>query len=245
MKAPQIHRALLACTLFGFLIPAASGAQWEKLGEAGEWEISGTDGQCQASKQLDPSIALSRFAIGIARKGTYLHFQNLSWRLPSTRTNMMRVKVLFDGSVALRTEALVIRQVRAFQVFVYLTEMPEEVFWKRFLGARSLSVTGKFRPGRADIELKDTEKIPPLLKACAQRYLPGVELPFYGCGVKPTNPAGENTVTPRTDLKLNSVPKSVVVDQSEPAFVVFTGIPKDIDKEKLEEIKQKVSSRER
>lgn len=178
MHSTQIYRALLACTLFVFLMPAAAGTQFEKLGEAGEWQVEGTDGQCQASKQLDPSFALSQFAIGIVREGTYLNFQDLRWRLPSTRTNSMRVKVLFDGSVALRTEALVIRQVRAFQVFVWLTKTPEEVFWKRFLGARSLSVTGKFRPGRADIELKDTEKIPPLLKNCAQRFLPGVEPPF-------------------------------------------------------------------
>lgn len=36
----------------------------------------------------------------------------------------------------------------------------------------------------------------------------------------------------------------VVVDQGETAFTVFTGIPKNIDKDKIEKIKQKVSSRE-
>lgn len=176
MKNLHMHHILLAYTLYFFLTPTAH-ALYEKFGEVGEWEISGTDGQCQASKQLKPSSP-SQFAIGIAREGTYMHFQNLRWSLPSTPTNMMPVKVSFDGSVALQTEALLIGQVRAFQVFVWLTKMPDEVFWKRFLSARSMSVTGKFKPGRADVELKDTAEIIPLLKDCAQRYLSGVELPF-------------------------------------------------------------------
>lgn len=159
-----------------FLTPTAHALNG-KFGEVGEWKISGTEGQCQAFKQLEPSSP-SQFAIGISRKGTYLTLQNLRWSLPSTPTNMMPVKVSFDGSVALQTEALLIGQVRAFQVFVWLTKMPDEVFWKRFLSARSMSVTGKFKPGRADVELKDTAEIVPLLRDCAQQYLPGIKLPF-------------------------------------------------------------------
>lgn len=147
------------------------------VGKASEWKISVIDGHCQASKQLEPSSP-SQFAIGITQKGTYLTLQNVRWSLPSTPTNMMPVKVSFDSSVALRTEALLIGQIRAFQVFVWLTKMPDKVFWKQFLSARLMSVTGNFKPGRADVELKDTAEIVPLLKDCAQRYLSGAELPF-------------------------------------------------------------------
>lgn len=175
MKSPKMYLILLAYWLY---VPiAASAYDFKDFGKTGEWTISGTDGQCQASKQLEPSSP-SQFAIGITPKGTYLTFQNLRWSLPSTPTNMMPVKVLFDSSIALRTEALLIGQIRAFQVFVWLTKMPDKVFWERFLSARTMSITGKFKPGRADVKLKDTAEIVPLLKDCAKRYLSGVELPF-------------------------------------------------------------------
>ena len=52
-----------------------------------------------------------------------------------------------------------------------------------------------------------------------------------------------NTVTSRTNLEINSASQFVVVDQSEPAFIVFTGIPNDIDKDQLGKIKKNVSSK--
>ena len=175
MKFPKIYLILLACLLYIPITVSAYG--FKEIGKTGVWTISGADGQCQASKPLEPSSP-SQFAIGISPKGTYMTFQHLGWSLPSTSTNMMPVKVLFDGSVTLRTEALLINQVRAFQVFVWLTKMSDEVFWKYIINARTMGVTGKFNPGRADVDLKGTTKIPPLLKKCAKRYLPGVKLPF-------------------------------------------------------------------
>jgi hypothetical protein len=48
----------------------------------------------------------------------------------------------------------------------------------------------------------------------------------------------------KPDIEIVSASKYVVVDQSEPAFIVFTGIPVDIDNAQLEEIKLKVANRE-
>jgi len=175
MKKPSRIFSLL---LFLFFVLAASWANgFELLGEAGEWKISGADGQCQAVKPLESSIP-SQFAIGISAQGTYLTFQNLKWSLPSTARNTMPVKVFLDDSLVLKTEALLINQVWAFQVFVWLTKVPDDVFWEKFLNARIMKVTGKFKPGEAKTELKNTAEIVPLLTNCAQRYLPGVRLPF-------------------------------------------------------------------
>lgn len=43
---------------------------------------------------------------------------------------------------------------------------------------------------------------------------------------------------------VSPVSQFVVVDQQEPAFIVFTGIPKGLGDEKLEKIKQQVASRD-
>lgn len=61
--------------------------------------------------------------------------------------------------------------------------------------------------------------------------------------VNAAEPAGANTVLPRSDGQVVSASKYVVVDRSEPAFIVFTGIPKGIDKQKLEKIRQHVAGR--
>ncbi len=147
------------------------------LEKSGEWTISVADGQCNASKALPPP-AIGQFAIGITPEGTYLHLQNLRWSLPATATNSMPVEVSFDGSAAFRTDALLIGMVRAFQIFVHMSDMPDELFWKRYLAARSMRVTGPFRPGAVDIDLKDSSQMIAPLRNCATRYLPGVKLPF-------------------------------------------------------------------
>ncbi|MEJ2705709.1 MAG: hypothetical protein P8Z79_25000, partial [Sedimentisphaerales bacterium] len=49
---------------------------------------------------------------------------------------------------------------------------------------------------------------------------------IMGCGVNKNTTFHVNKVSPRSDLNINSASKFVVVDQSEPAFTVFTGIPK-------------------
>ena len=49
----------------------------------------------------------------------------------------------------------------------------------------------------------------------------------------------------RADSARSSASQYVVIDQSEPAFIVFTGIPKDLDKEKLEATRKEVSGQEK
>lgn len=175
IKFPKIYLMLLAYWFYAPITIMASDFKY--VGKTGEWTVSGNTSQCQASKKLEQSSP-SQFAIGITQKGTYMTLQNLRWSLPSTRTNMMPVKILFDNSVTLHTEALLMNQVRAFQVFIWLTNMSDKVFWKYIINARTMSVTGKFKPGRADVDLKGTTKIIPLLKKCAKRYMPGAKLPF-------------------------------------------------------------------
>jgi len=59
-----------------------------------------------------------------------------------------------------------------------------------------------------------------------------------------TKPADTNTVAQRSDVTIESASNFVVADQGEKAFIVFTGIPKNIEKNELERIKQKVSGRD-
>jgi len=166
---------LVVASLGVLTLPQAQGAQqFQTVGKAGEWTISGKEGHCQAGKPH----RVGQFAVGIVAEGTFLMFQDLSWSLPSTPNNMMPVEILLDDAAVFRTEALVIGQVRSFQVFLWLTETPGDVFWKRFLNATSLGVTGKFKPGRAEVDLTDTKETIPLLRKCAEQFLPDVELPF-------------------------------------------------------------------
>lgn len=65
-----------------------------------------------------------------------------------------------------------------------------------------------------------------------------------GCVANTSKPAGANSVAPRSEVVVDSASNFVVVDQGEKAFTVFTGIPKNIDKNNLERIKQKVSGRD-
>jgi hypothetical protein len=147
------------------------------VGEVGNWTISGTEGHCQASKQFESS-SINNFTIGITQKGTFFGFQHLKWVLPRTRTNMMSIEISFDGSVALKTEALLVHQAFTFQVLPELINVPEEEVWKRFLSAKSMRVVGKFKPGRAEVDVKNSAEIVPLFRDCAQRYLSGIDLPF-------------------------------------------------------------------
>jgi hypothetical protein len=65
-----------------------------------------------------------------------------------------------------------------------------------------------------------------------------------GCVANTPIPSDVNKVIPLSDFDIDSSSQFVVVDQNEPAFIVFTGIPKNIGNDEFERIKQKVSSRE-
>lgn len=68
---------------------------------------------------------------------------------------------------------------------------------------------------------------------------------LIGCAPNASTPSTAIEVTPRSSLDIKSASQFVVVDQSEPAFIVFTGIPKNIDKKKLKEISSMVSNQEK
>ena len=74
-----------------------------------------------------------------------------------------------------------------------------------------------------------------------------VMLLFSGCATSsaPTPNVNSHEETQRSSHNIKSASQFVIIDQSEPAFIVFTGIPKNIDKKKLKEIRSKVSKLEK
>lgn len=100
----------------------------------------------------------------------------------------MPVKITFDRSPALSTDALLIAFIGVFQVFINHSPMPEAQFWDKFLGSRTMRVTGPFSPGSVDVDLGDAAQAIPLLEDCAQRQLPGRTLPFHQLPVPSPSP---------------------------------------------------------
>lgn len=74
-------------------------------------------------------------------------------------------------------------------------------------------------------------------------FLAAILVSLMGCGANTTTVSEAADAGPRPDAD-SSASEFVVVDRSEPAFIVFTGLPKSLSKEQLQDIKQKVSSRE-
>lgn len=66
-----------------------------------------------------------------------------------------------------------------------------------------------------------------------------------GFGVEPLAHSDGDFVSLRAGSASFSASQYVVIDQSEPAFIVFTGIPKGLDKEKIESLRQEVSRHEK
>jgi hypothetical protein len=64
------------------------------------------------------------------------------------------------------------------------------------------------------------------------------------CGTNTSIPTSADTVGLRASRNIQSASQYVVIELSEPAFIVFTGIPKSLDEKKLDEIKLKVSGKE-
>lgn len=171
--------AWASCTLAAFLCLVAGSNPSRAAERPDKWALDsfGPRGQCGASRQLDPNHP-SQIAIGLNRDGSYLTLQNLQWRLPRTPTNTMQVKLAFDGSKSIKTNALLISQIQTFQIFTMLMPVSEEEFWKRLLSSKSLTISGPFRPGKISIDLKDAGEVVPILQACAKQYLPERNLPF-------------------------------------------------------------------
>ena len=67
---------------------------------------------------------------------------------------------------------------------------------------------------------------------------------MFGCGTSTITTSPAETISPRSDIEIFSSSEFVVIDRSETAFTIFTGIPKNIEKADFEGVKQKVSSQE-
>jgi hypothetical protein len=61
-----------------------------------------------------------------------------------------------------------------------------------------------------------------------------------GCMVNTIKPTDASTVAPRSSNDIDSASNYVAIDQSERAFTVFTGIPKNIEASELERVKKQV-----
>ncbi|MGQ7830256.1 hypothetical protein [Altererythrobacter sp. Z27] len=167
-------------TLFASLSAlTATSAPAQNAESKDRWALDsfGPQGQCGVSRVLVPNQP-SQIAIGLNQDGTYLTLQNLQWQLPRKSTNMMRVKLKFENSDPIKTDALMINQIHAFQIFSILMPIEEEEIWDRMLSGEPLQVTGSFKPGSVTVQFDDLDSALPILKDCVDQFLPGRKLPF-------------------------------------------------------------------
>lgn len=87
-------------------------------------------------------------------------------------------------------------------------------------------------------ETRMTSRIPRLLAALALVLL-------VGCDTTVPQVSSSSESIPQPGRDFESGASLVLVDQSEPAFIVFTGIPKDTDEATLEEIRSTVSTEDK
>ena len=64
---------------------------------------------------------------------------------------------------------------------------------------------------------------------------------FVYCGLVGSSVSTASENNPETGIGIQSASQFVVVDQSDPAYIVFTGIPNKTDKKKLEQIRSTVA----
>lgn len=171
---------LLLMSFLAFSSSSLGQSEWEDFGEVGDWKVSGTEGQCRAGFAM--KSGLTQFGIGVASKGTdgtFVVLQNIGWSLRPDSGNMIDVEVSLDRSTVFESKGLAIAQVGMIQIFLQLTDMPEADFWAQLQHSESLRVRGRFGGARSvTIDLDNFEDTFPMLRQCAQRLLPAVDLPF-------------------------------------------------------------------
>jgi hypothetical protein len=105
-------------------------------------------------------------------------------------------------------------------------------------------------PIHIDMDLGQNDRVKTILKLVGDERLiiannnPGEPRPqsFSSKAIEFTRSI--ESASSQSAADMDSASEYVVIDQSEPAFIVFTGIPKGIDPKQLEEIQRKVSDRE-
>lgn len=98
-------------------------------------------------------------------------------------------------------------------------------------------------PGEEIIQKVISESLKQIISGLKPVSAGGMDKPFADKSASAASkPTPVDKVRSKTSLDINSASQFVAIDQHDPAFIVFTGIPKNLDEKKLEEIKQVVSS---
>ncbi|WP_171237089.1 hypothetical protein [Ruegeria sp. HKCCA6837] len=155
----------------------ASAADFKEFGRSGVWKISGQQGLCQIGTGLDAG----QMQFALTKDGTVITLQSLSWSgMRQPRSNMFKVTLYFDGKKFTRTDALVISQVRLFQVFLFDASDPQhqKQFWQTLARSNEMAVAVPFQSSRLRFSVSGIGKAYALVPKCSNRYLKGVALPF-------------------------------------------------------------------
>jgi hypothetical protein len=100
-------------------------------------------------------------------------------------------------------------------------------------------------PGEEIIQKVISESMKQIISGLKLVSAGGMEKPFTDKSASAASkPTSVDKVRSRASLDINSASQFVVIEQYDPAFIVFTGIPKNLDEKKLEEVKLAVSSAE-
>ena len=174
--------ALLAASLNGLVMITMSAtrlaaAGFENFGRAGAWHVSGQQGQCEIGRGLEAG----QMEFVLSRDGTVITLQSLTWtRMRQPRSNMFKVTVYFDNKKFVRADALVIAQVRAFQIFLLDASNPkrQRQFWQTLARSKEMSVAVPFQSNRLRFSVSGISGAYGIFPKCAKRYLKGVPLPF-------------------------------------------------------------------
>ncbi|SLN11668.1 hypothetical protein PEL8287_00276 [Roseovarius litorisediminis] len=179
MKKAIIHfaTALIYSAVISVSAAQVAAADFKKFGRAGVWEVSGQQGQCQIGRSLDAG----QMQFVLSKDGTVITLQSLSWtKMRQPPSNTFKITLYLDNKKFVRTDALVIAQVRAFQIFLLDASNPkrQRQFWRALAQSKEMAVSVPFQSSRLRFSVSGIAEAYRLVPKCSQRYLKGVALPF-------------------------------------------------------------------
>lgn len=154
-----------------------AAADFKKFGRVSVWEVSGQQGQCQIGRGLDAG----QMQFVLSKDGTVITLQSLNWtKMRQPRSNTFKVTLYFDNKKYVRTDALVIAQVRAFQILLLDASNPkrQRQFWQTLAHSEEIAIDVPFQSSRLRFSVSGIADAYRLVPNCAQRYLKGIALPF-------------------------------------------------------------------
>jgi hypothetical protein len=173
-------RGILALLTFLALTAApilATAAEFRSFGKVDRWQVTGQPGHCQIGRGLEAG----QIQFILSPDGTVITLQSLRWTgMRQPRSNVFTVTLFFDGKKFARADALVIVQVRAFQIFLLDAEDPvrQRAFWQTLARSRTMSVAVPFQSQRLKFDIAGTTQTYALMRKCVKRYLKGTPVPF-------------------------------------------------------------------